>query len=297
MTSIGKVRTSPNTSGTIITNTRKKFMPARSNIVFVRLFFGYRESKRRWGMPNALRVHAVALLAIVSGSVPLLGQPTPTPKATFLKEKEQRCESHLATGKKYEFQFRTFRWMRNNTEMYTSALAYYASSSGEFLWVPVEGVMTKEQYFRFGANEGKFSCDAKFFHFLLLQDGQWVAFAAINSGIRVYHSDLRFESISSGWDYVAEHPEEMSSFSDGRWVEFVSIDKELGRDFFRPESLRFDARPFAYDPLAAVTKVGERWQLEVEGADKPNKALVYLDGNFKLIKVARLPAPSRFKAR
>jgi hypothetical protein len=31
------------------------------------------------------------------------------------------CESHLATEEKYEFQFRTFRWMRNNTEMYTIA--------------------------------------------------------------------------------------------------------------------------------------------------------------------------------
>jgi hypothetical protein len=153
--------------------------------------------------------------------------------------------------------------------------------------------MTKEQYFRFG-NEGKFACAvaAKFFHFLLLQDGQWVAFAAINSGIRVYHSDLRFQSISSGWDYVAEHPEEMSSFSDGRWVEFVSINKELGSDFFRPESLRFDARPFVYDPLAAVTKVNAHWQLEVKGADEPNRALVYLDGNFKLIKVVSLPATS-----
>jgi hypothetical protein len=245
-------------------------------------------------MPNSLGVSAVALLALVSsGCVPPLGQPTPTRKATFLKEKEQSCESRLATGRKYEFQFRTFRWTRNNTEMYTSAVAYYAPSSGEFLWVPAGGVMTKEQYFSFG-NEGKFACSAaaKFFHFLLLQDGQWVAFTAIDSGIRVYHSDLRFQSISSGWDYVAEHPEEMSSFSDGRWVEFISIYKELGRDFFRPERLRFDARPFVYDPLSAVTKVGSHWQLEVKGADEPNRALVYLDGNFKLTKVVRLPATS-----
>jgi hypothetical protein len=251
------------------------------------------------GMPNSLGVHAVALLAFVSGCVPLLSQPTPTQKGTFLKEKQQSCESHLANGKKYEFQFRTFRWMKNNTEMYASAVAYFAPGAGEFLWVPAGGVMTKDQYFRFGAKEGKFTCAVatKFFHFLLLQDGQWIAFAAINSGIRVYHSDLRFQSISSGWDYVAEHPEEMSSFSEGRWVEFVSINKELGNDFFRPESLRFDARPFVYDPLAAVTKVGSDWQLEVEGADKPNKALVYLDHNFKVIKIVRLPAASGFTTR
>jgi hypothetical protein len=281
-----------------MTNTRKKFVRSRSNIVFMRLFSRYRECKRRWPLPKSLGVHAIALLAFFGGCVPLLGQPTPRQKATFLKEKEQSCESHLATGEKYEFQFRTFRWMRNNTEMYTSAVAYYAPSSGEFLWVPVGGVMTKDEYFRFG-NEGKFACAvaAKFFHFLLHQDGRWVAFAAIGSGIRVYHSDLRFQSFNSGWGYVAEHPEEMSSFSDGRWVEIVSINKELGNDFFRPESLRFDARPFTYDPLAAVTKVGSHWQLEVEGADKPNKALVYLDGNFKLIKVVRLPAASRPTAR
>jgi len=229
---------------------------------------------------NPFHICEFILLSFGSASAFILSQPTPTQKATFLREKEQSCESHLATGEKYEFQFRTFRWMRNNTEMYTSAVAYYAPSSGEFLWVPVGGVMTKDQYFRFG-NEGKFTC----------------AVAAINSGIRVYHSDLRFQSISSGWDYVAEHPEEMSSFSDGRWVEFISINKELGSDFFRPASLRFDARPFDYDPLAAVTKVGSHWQLEVKGADEPNKALVYLDGNFKLIKVVRLPAASGFTTR
>ena len=240
-------------------------------------------------MPNRLGVHAVALLAFVSSCVPLLGQATPAQKTTFLEEKEQSCESHLATGEKYEFQFRTFRWMRNNTEMYTSAVAYYAPSSGQFLWVPAGGVMSKEEYFRYG-NKGKFACAvaAKFFHFLLLRDGQWIAFAAVNSGIRVYHSDLRFQSISSGWDYVAEHPEEMSSFSDGRWVESISIDEYLGRDFFRPESLRFDARTFTYDPLVAVTKTGSSWQIEVKGADEPNRAVVYLDGNFKLIKVIKV---------
>ena len=242
-------------------------------------------------MPNSLSISTVALLAFFSGCVPLLGQPTPTQKATFLKEKEQSCESHLATGEKYEFQFRTFRWMRNNTEMYTSAVAYYAPSSGEFLWVPAAGVMTKEQYFRFG-NEGKFACavGAKFFHFLLLQDGQWVAFAAINSGIRVYHSDLRFQSISSGWDYVAEHPEEMSSFSDGRWVEFVSINNELGRDFFRPERLRFDSRPYDYDPLVSAKKARTGWEVVIKGADEPNRALVILDENFKLVKLTRFAA-------
>lgn len=243
-------------------------------------------------MPKLLGVSSVVLLAFVGGCVPLHAQTAPTRRVMFLKHKEQTCESHLATGEKYEFQFRAFRWMKNGTEMYTSAVAYYAPSSGEFLWVAVGGVMTKDQYFRFGANEGKFRCDLKLFQFLLLQDGQWVAFAAINSGIRVYHSDLRFQSINSGWEYAAQHPEEWSSFSDGRWVEFISIGKELGADFFRPERLRFDARPFTYQSLTGVTKAGPNWQLDVKGADEPNRAVVLLDSNFKLLRVTKMPDSS-----
>ena len=74
-------------------------------------------------------------------------------------------------------------------------------------------------------------------------------------------------------------------------MEFIYIDTELGRDFFRPERLRFDARPYTYDSLTGVSKVGSNWQLEIKGADKPNRAIVLLDSNFKLLKVTKIAVP------
>jgi len=195
----------------------------------------------------------------------------------------------LATGQEYNLQFRVFRWKKNNKEMYTSAIAYYAPVSGSFLWWGAAS--TTEQYFGFVAKEGRWDCATKLTNFLLLQDGEWVAFSAITSGIRAYHSNLRFPSVDKGWEYVANHPDEMTSWSSGKWVEFISIHKELGPDFFRPESLRFDARPYMYDSLTGVSKVGSSWRLEIKGADEPNRAIVLLDSDFKLLNVTKISAP------
>jgi hypothetical protein len=232
----------------------------------------------------------VGVLALLSGCVSLFGESAPPQKASFLKEKDQTCVLRLATGQEYELQFRTFRWKKDHTEMYTSAVAYYAPGSGAFLWWGMAS--TREQYLSYIAKEGKFDCAAKLTNFLLLQDGDWVAFSAISSGIRAYHSNLRFPSTGKGWEYVADHPDEMASWSSGKWVEFISVGKELGPDFFRPERLRFDARPYAYDSLTGVSKVGPNWQLEIKGADEPNRAIVLLDSNFKLLKVTKIAARS-----
>ena len=115
-------------------------------------------------------------------------------------------------------------------------------------------------------------------------------FYASNGEIRVFHSNLKFPSIDKGWAYVSEHPDETSSWLGGKWMELISLYQQLGGDFFRPERLRFDARPYSYDSLADVTKVDSNWQVEIKGADEPNRALVLLDDHFKLLKVSRTPA-------
>ena len=61
--------------------------------------------------------------------------------------------------------------------------------------------------------------------------------------------------------------------------------------FFRPESLRWDARPFFYDSLVNAKKADSKWEIVIKGADEPNRALVILDENFKLVKVTRFAAP------
>jgi len=72
----------------------------------------------------------------------------------------------------------------------------------------------------------------------------------------------------------------------GKHVAIISLE-ELGADFFRPESLRLDARPYVYDSLMDVKKVGSNWILDIKGADEPNRAEAVLDSDFKLVKVTK----------
>ncbi len=71
----------------------------------------------------------------------------------------------------------------------------------------------------------------------------------------------------------------------------IPLYKEINSDFFRPESLRFDARGYNYDPLMSVKKVGSTGEVVIKGADEPNRAMVILDENFKFLKITRLAAP------
>jgi len=213
-----------------------------------------------------------------------------TKKVAFLGRPRQTCTSGLAGGQQYQIQRRAFRWTRDGSEVYTDAVAYYALGSGEFFWWGMG--YTKFGYERDVKNSAGLDCAAARHDFHELQDGEWADLWGDNGEIRVYHSRLRFPSIEKGWQYVAEHPDETSEWWGGKWVELVSIYKELGQDFFRPERLRYDARAYFYDSLASVKKVGSTWLLEIKGADEPNRALVELDSNFKLIKVTKVPPAS-----
>ena len=72
-----------------------------------------------------------------------------------------------------------------------------------------------------------------------------------------------------------------------KWFSEIVLYKELGRDFFRPKSLEFDARPYSYNSLTKVRKVGANWELEIKGADEPNRAIVLLDSDLKLIRATK----------
>jgi hypothetical protein len=211
-------------------------------------------------------------------------------KTEFLPHTKQTCASRSANGRELQIQYRGFHWRNRETDVYTGAVAYYVPGSGEFLWWGA-GFTTKEAYLKNIGNNDETFCTSKRHDIVLVDDGELVIFYAENGGIHIFHSNLKFPSIEKGWEYVAEHPDETSSWGGGKWLQEVSLDKELGYDFFRTERLRLSAQPYLYDSLAGVTKVGSTWQVEIKGADQPNRAFVVLDRAFNLVKVTTNPAP------
>ena len=207
-------------------------------------------------------------------------------QANFVPGTKHACNLHLATGQPYVLQYRTFRWKKDDVEIYTTAVAYYASASGEFLWQGSD--YAPDEYFRYGKKSSKPNCTDTRPGTLLLQDGEWANFWRVNSGLWVFHSNLRFRSIERGWQYVTEHPNESSSKLNGKWVVSIELDKVLGSDFFRrPERLLYDARPYMFRPLIGARKVGSTWELQIQGTD--DRALVVLDKNLRVVKVANPP--------
>jgi hypothetical protein len=208
-------------------------------------------------------------------------------KAEFLGGAEQTCNLHLASGQPYVRQYRSFRWRRDEAEVYTGVVAYYAPGSGVFLWWGMD--FTPDGYARYGktlAGPSKSGCSDDSPKTLLLEDGEWAVFLAMNSRLRILHCNLKFPSLQKAWKYVAEHPEDSASWGGGKWIALVDLDKVLGPDFFhRPESLLYDARPYMFDPLLSAKKVGSTWELHIQGTD--DRAVVVLDGEFQVAQVTR----------
>lgn len=205
--------------------------------------------------------------------------------ANFVPGTSHVCNLHLASGQPYVLQSRTFRWQKNEVETYTTAVAYYAPDSGEFLWFGSD--YTPDQYLRYGKTYSTQGCTDTHTKILLLKDGEWANFWAINGSLWVFHSSLKFPSIDKGWQYVIEHPNESSSTEyGGKWVASIHLDKVLGPNFFhRPESLRYDARPYIFQPLTAVNKVGATWELQIQGTDE--RAIVVLDKDYRVVKIVK----------
>jgi hypothetical protein len=168
----------------------------------------------------------------------------PKDKAKFLPQAKHTCTARTANGEEYRIQYRAFRWRNQGKDVFTGAVAYYALGSGEFLWWGGLGFTTKEAFLRNEGTSSKTLCTAKRRDIAVLEDGEWADFYAENGGIHVFHSNLKFPSMEKGWQYVAEHPEDTSSWWVGKWIKVVVLDKELGGDFFRPERLRFAAQEY-----------------------------------------------------
>jgi hypothetical protein len=202
------------------------------------------------------------------------------------------CRAALSDGIHYEAWYRVLVTEGKVQPPYVGVRAYYRPGSGEFLWNSSD---YSKVWFENGLKENSkkslASCDDPNHHILLLRDGEWVDFWAFNSRIEVFHSNLRLATREKAWSHVAEHWQD-ASFSGGpltKWVEEILLNKQLGNAFFRPKRLEFDARPFLFDPLVNAKKVGSHWEIEIKGADEPNRATVSLDSNFKLIAVTRNP--------
>jgi hypothetical protein len=74
-----------------------------------------------------------------------------------------------------------------------------------------------------------------------------------------------------------------------KWVSGILLYDRRGREFFLPKRLEFSAQPYGYNSLGSVKKVGPNWELEIKGADEPNRATVLLDSEFKLVNVTKNP--------
>ena len=132
------------------------------------------------------------------------------------------------------------------------------------------------------------------YHVLLLQDGEWIDFWSRNGGVEVFHSNLKFHARKDAWSYVAEHWQDADPFVVGfastKLVERTNLYQQLGPDFSRPKRLEFSAQHYLYNSLGSVKKVGQNSELEIKGADEPNRATILLGSHFKLLAVTKNPA-------
>ena len=222
----------------------------------------------------------------------------PSPQAPFLPGTVKVCKAHLADGTAYDVYIGVLKASLRGEAVYVDVRAYYMPGSGEFLWW--EDILSEHGYRTTTEKERSDSlervCNPSV-HKVQLRDSEWADFWAESGNITIFHSDLKFASIERAWEYVAEHwhdaPREVARST--KWCENINLytapaaKQVLGHDFFRPERLRYDARPYLYASLRSVRKVGTNWELEISGADEPNRAIVLLDKHFKLLKVTKLP--------
>lgn len=203
----------------------------------------------------------------------------------------------LEDGTVYEVWQRVFAAEWKGQPVYLRLRAYYKPGSGEFLsWhtgaMSSHGYATeqKEKPGKWGAPcELPNSRDLLNKHIALLRDGEWADFWASNGTVEIFHSKLKFDTREKAWSYVAKHWQDGLDGQTANWLTSFRLDQQLGRDFFRPKKLQFDARPYSYDSLLSATKVASNWKLQIKGADEPNRAAVLLDSNFKLLEVVKNP--------
>jgi hypothetical protein len=219
-------------------------------------------------------------------------------KAKYLRDADHMCKATLEDGTAYEEWHRVLAAEWKGQPTYVKLRAYYKPGSGEFLSWHTGGMSEHGYASEPKEHPGKWGapCDApsnpKLWnkHILLLEDGEWADFLASNGMVEVFHSKLKFQTQEKAWSYVAEHWQDGLDGQSANWVTHFALYQQLGRDFFRPKRLEFDARRYSYDSLISATKVDSNWKVEIKGADEPNTATVLLDSNFKLLEVTKNPA-------
>jgi hypothetical protein len=238
----------------------------------------------RWKLLAALMLMAMPLSAQMS-------------KPKYLSDSDRKCKATLADGTAYEVWDRVLVTEWDGKPSYLPVRALYRPGSGELLWRCSVGFSDKEHASGMmeKPQKGGACLEDPPYHILLLQDGEWTDFWALNGGIGVVHSDLKFDTRRKAWSYVTEHWQdgEFSFVGNGlstKLVEQISLYQQLGPEFFRPKRLEFAAQAFSYNSLDSVKKVGQNWELEIKGADEPNRATILLDSHFKLLAVTKNPA-------
>jgi hypothetical protein len=232
------------------------------------------------------------LAALVLMAVPLSAQ---TSEPRYLSDWDHMCKATLGDGTKYEVWDRLLVTERQGKPIYLPVRGLYRPRSGEFLWRASVGFVDKEHAIATmeKPQKGGACPEDPQHHILLLQDGEWIDFLALNGNITVFHSNLKFHTREVAWSYVAEHWQdgEFGIFGGAstKFVEEIILDQQLGADFFRPKRLEFAAQGYFYNSLGSVRKVGQNWEVEIKGADEPNRATVLLDNNFKLLAVTKNP--------
>jgi hypothetical protein len=233
------------------------------------------------------------LAALVLMSMSLSAQ---TSKPKYLSDSDHMCKATLANGTAYEVWDRLLLTKWNGKPSYLPVRGLYRSGSGEFLWRTSVGFSDQEHAIEMmeKPQKGGACPEDPQHHILLLQDGEWIDFLASNGNVTVFHSNLKFHKREEAWSYVAEHWQDgqFGIFGGGstKFVEMTTINQQLGSDFFRPKRLEFAAQGYFYNSLGSVKKVGQHWEVEIKGADEPNRATVLLDSNFKLLSVTKNPA-------
>jgi hypothetical protein len=237
-----------------------------------------------------IRWKLVAALMLMA--MPLSGQ---TLKPKYQPHSDSVCKATLADGTTYEVWDRVVETEWEGKPSYVPVRALYKPGSGKLLWRWSLGftdmehaseVMDKPQ-------KGGACLENPQHHILLLQGGEWIDFWAWNGSVTVFHSSLKFNTRKKAWSYMVDHWQDgQMAMVDGpstKFVEVISLNQQLGAEFFRPKRLEFSAQGFLYNSLGSVMKVGQNWELEIKGADGPNRATVLLDSNFKLLAVAKNP--------
>jgi len=232
------------------------------------------------------------LAALVLMAMPLNAQKS---EPRYLSHWDHMCTAILADGTKYELWDRLLVTEWQGKVAYLPVRGLYRPHSGEFLLRASAGCVDKEHASEAmeKPHKGGACHEEPQRHILLLQDGGWLDFWASNGSVEVFHSNLKFHSRSEAWKYVAEHWQDAESpivgGASSKFVEVINLNQQLGSEFFRPKRLEFSAQGYFYNSLGRVKKEGQNWELEIIGADDPNRATVLLDSNFKLLAVTKNP--------